>query len=99
MVEIINKLKQIPLNLIFFVSLFCLLAISVSKLGLYIDDHVLIFPSLLKSYWAHFTGYTYDYGLMRPLALLFYYFIYDFSLLWMKGAHLFAFGLHFLTGV
>lgn len=99
MEQITRSLKSIPAVAVIFGIFFVVLGFKASQLGLYIDDHVLIFPSLLKSYLSHFTGYTYDYGLMRPLALIFYYFIYDFHLISPFFAHLFTFSLHFGAGI
>lgn len=85
------------------ISIFILLAIIVgyyvSHLGLYIDDFTLIFPAVLKSFASHFKQYTYDYGLFRPISLIYYYFIYFFYTLSPVLSHLFVFALHAFTSV
>lgn len=86
-----------------FISIFVLLAIIVgyyvSHLGLYVDDFVLIFPAVLRSFASHFKQYTYDYGLFRPISLIYYYFIYFFYTLSPAISHLFVFMLHIFTSV
>lgn len=61
---------------------------EVSQLRLYLDDNVWIFPSLLKEEAKHFVGYTYNFGLYRPLSNLIYYSIFDIYVKSPPLAHL-----------
>ncbi len=62
------------------------------------DDHVHIYPALLGQYGEHFIGYTKDYGLLRPFALIFFYFIYSVYLASPAVAHLIPFIVHAICG-
>ena len=84
--------------LITFLLIFIILGYYVSKLGIYFDDNVLIFPAALKSFSSHFVQYNYDNGLFRPITLFYYYFIYSLYLLSSQFAHLLPFVLHIISG-
>jgi hypothetical protein len=71
----------------------------VVDLRLYLDDFVLVFPSVLRSYVSHFLQYSYDNGLFRPLALLYYYIAYSVYLISPELIHIFIFLIHGLSGI
>ena len=82
-----------------FVLLFIMLSIFVVKLGLYLDDTSYIFPSLVGNYTTHFANYIRDNGLNRPLALIYYYFIFTYYRFLPQIAHLIPLAIHVVTGV
>src|SRR4030042_6396181 len=90
--------ERIQAPLIYFL-LFLILGYFVSQIGLYVDDHNLIFPTVLKSYFSHFIQYNYDNGLFRPLALIYYYLIYSIYLISPQLAHLIPLIIHFINGL
>lgn len=91
--------QNIFLSLPFFALIagIVLLALQAASLLLFKDDHVHIFPSLLKAYESHFKQVTYDYGLTRPLGFLYFYGIYTLSLVSMSAAHLVVYAAHALA--
>jgi len=86
----------------FLVLLFCgvciILLYPVSRLQMNMDDHVHIYPALLGDYLDHFKGYTHDYGLLRPLALIWFYIVYTIYLISPAIAHIIPFLFHIATG-
>ncbi|MCX7996644.1 MAG: hypothetical protein N2691_02680 [Patescibacteria group bacterium] len=91
-----NQLQgaRFSLELAALVAGLLLVAIPTAQLLLFKDDHVHIFPALLKDYASHFSQFTYDYGLTRPLGLLYFYAIYTLSLASLPVAHLVQYALH-----
>jgi len=86
------------ITIIMFLLISVILGYFVAQLGLYVDDNVLIFPAVLKSFASHFIQYNYDNGLFRPITLFFYYFIYSLYSLSPQIAHLLPFVLHIISG-
>lgn len=92
-------LKRNFIYIFIFALTYVLIAHFTTGLKLFLDDFVLIFPAILKSFGSHFAQYTHDYGLFRPFALFYYYVIYDLYLASPAIAHLAPFTLHFLSGI
>ncbi len=86
--------------MIIFSLLFLIFLPGVLNLRLFLDDHVLIWPALTKTYWQDFINYTYGFGLYRPFRLVFLYYplytIYTFAP-WIP--YLFLFAIHLITGI
>jgi len=62
-----------------FILAFLVLAITTSKLHLFIDDYTYALgkPSLVQTFGKFFTDYISYHGVYRPLALIYYFFIYS----------------------
>lgn len=73
---------------VLFLLIFVFLGFFLSQLHLFYDDPNYIFPSVAGDYKLHFKNYITNYGLFRPLALLYYYFIYSVYLRFPQLAHL-----------
>ncbi len=84
---------------VIFLFIGVILGYFVAQLGLYVDDNVLIFPAVLKSFSSHFFQFNFDNGLFRPIALIFYYFLYTLYTFFPQVAHTFPFILHLISGV
>lgn len=91
------KNKDNHITSVLFILLFFIIGMLVLDLRLFLDDFVLVFPSVLRSYSSHFIQYTYDNGLFRPFALLYYYLAYTTYLMNPQFAHIFIFLIHGLT--
>lgn len=97
-----NLLSRINrfLPFIIFGLMFAIFVPAVANLRLFIDDHVLIWPALTKSYVSDLFSYTYTFGLYRPFRLIFiYYPLYTIYLLWPWLPYILQFFLHLATGV
>lgn len=81
-----------------FLLISIVLGYFVAQLGLSVDDHVFIFPAVLKSFSSHFVQYNYDNGLFRPISLIFFYFIYSLYAISPQIAHLLPFIFHLISG-
>lgn len=92
------KTNSSKVIIITFLLISIILGYFVAQLGLYVDDNVLIFPAVLKSFTSHFIQYNYDNGLFRPITLFFYYFIYSLYTLSPQIAYLLPFVLHIISG-
>ena len=57
-------------------------------LKLFYDDTFFVFPAVSKDYWHFGLNYFRDYGLFRPLALAYYFCIYNVYLRFPGVAHL-----------
>ncbi len=97
--KVFNFFKKNCLIFFAYIILFIILSSKVSKLKLLLDDNVHIFPALIKNYNQYIKDYFYGYGFFRPLALLFFSFIYNFYIISPNFSHLFIFCIHFLTGI
>lgn len=97
-----NFLKT-NLNKIIVILAFLLIGVIlgyfVAQLGLYVDDNVLIFPAVLKSFSSHFFQFNYDNGLFRLITLIFYYFLYTLYTFSPQIAHLLPLILHLISGL
>jgi hypothetical protein len=100
--DILIRIITVHYRKAFLVLLFCsicvILLFPVSRLQMNMDDHVHIYPALLGDYPDHFQGYTHDYGLLRPLALIWFYIIYTIYLVSPVIAHSIPFLFHIAAG-
>ncbi|MFO0704088.1 MAG: hypothetical protein U0525_05200 [Patescibacteria group bacterium] len=94
----IMRFFSIHLIEVIFLCVSLMLGYYVFSLKLNMDDNVHIFPSVLHKYLEHFVGYTRDYGLLRPLALVFFYIIYSIYLVSPAIAHLVPFAAQVISG-
>lgn len=80
------------------VSLF--LAAYVARLRFFVDDfpYALDTPSLTTDFFRFFGTYISFHGLFRPLALVYYWFIYSFYFISEPMAHLIPFAIHAASG-
>ena len=67
--------NKIPL--IIFYLVFLILAVFASRTFLFYDDVMYGFPAVTKKYFDFYRFYIRDWGLFRPLALVYYFFIYE----------------------
>lgn len=77
---------------------FLILGFFTVKLSLYLDDYSLIFPAIYKNYNIHFQNYLKDFGLFRPLSLIYYYLIYSIYIYLPWLAHLIPLTILVFTG-
>jgi len=70
------------------------------NLRLFLDDHVLVWPALTQTYVQDFLSYTYNFGLYRPIRLVFiYYPLYTLYSVFPWAPYLLLFTIHFVTGI
>lgn len=84
-------------------SIFVLVGILIGsfavRLDLFLDDFVLIFPAVLRTFSDYFYQYIYDYGLYRPLAVLYHYIVFSSYLASPAMIHGFGWGVHWFSGI
>src|SRR3989344_1446953 len=83
-----------------FVTIGLLLSAYVSRLRFFVDDYpyALDTPSLTHDFFTFFSSYVAVHGLFRPLALVYYWFIYSLYFLSDSLAHLLPFAIHAGSG-
>jgi len=82
-------LKKINIKWIIYIIYFFLIALFFSKAEFYIQDDVIFnFPVITKDYFNFYKNYFNDFGLFRPVALIYYYSIYNFNLIFPYFSHL-----------
>lgn len=69
--------KKLYFDILIFLLIFFILGFFAIKLFLYLDDYNFVFPAIYGNYLTHFQNYIHDFGISRPLALVYYYFIYS----------------------
>ncbi len=72
-----NFFRKNKLELLLFIFVFLILAFFASKTFLFYDDITFSFPSVTKDYLNFYNNYLRDWGLFRPLAWIYYFFIYE----------------------
>ncbi|OGK43465.1 hypothetical protein A3B40_01940 [Candidatus Roizmanbacteria bacterium RIFCSPLOWO2_01_FULL_37_16] len=72
-----NFLTRSKIPLIIFYLVFLILAVFASRTFLFYDDVMYGFPAVTKKYFDFYRFYIRDWGLFRPLALVYYFFIYE----------------------
>ena len=82
------------------ITILLFLATFVSRLRFFVDDfpYALDTPSLTRDFFTFFASYITVHGLFRPLALVYYWFLYSFYFLSDSMAHLLPFAIHAATG-
>lgn|GEM_PF-6966555 len=85
---------------VIFASVFILLAFPISHLHLYIDDYLFLYntPSLIQDFPLWASHYITEFGIYRPIAMLYYYLIFSFYRLSPIAAHLFPWALQVISG-
>jgi len=80
--------------------IFVLYLPKIVNIRLFLDDHVLIWPALTKTYLQDIVNYTYGFGLYRPFRLIFlYYPLYTLYTIAPWLPYLFLFSTHVVTGI
>lgn len=90
--------KKLFTESLIYILIFLILGFFTVKLSLYLDDYSLIFPAIYKNYNIHFQNYLKDFGLFRPLSLVYYYFIYSIYIYLPWLAHLIPLLILVFTG-
>lgn len=95
----ISNLRNHSTIIILFILLSVILGCFVTQIGLYVDDNVLIFPAVVKSFVSHFFQFNYDNGLFRPLSLIYYYLLFTIYIYSPDIAHLIPLIFHLFSGI
>lgn len=90
--------KKLFTESLIYILIFLILGFFTVKLSLYLDDYSLIFPAIYKNYNIHFQNYLKDFGLFRPLSLIYYYLIYSIYIYVPWLAHLIPLLMLVFTG-
>lgn len=90
--------KKSLIESLIYIIVFLILGFFTVKLSLYLDDYSLIFPAIYKNYHIHFQNYLKDFGLFRPLSLIYYYLIYSVYIYLPWLAHLIPLTMLIFTG-
>lgn len=80
--------KKNWLELSIFSLIFLILAFFASKTFLFYDDVTFGFQAITKDYFNFYRNYINNYGFFRPLALIYYFFIYEFFQILPRQTHL-----------
>lgn len=80
--------KNFLIDLLIFSTLFLILGFFTTKLKLYLDDYTFLFPAIYKNFGVHFKNYLTDFGLSRPISLIYYYLIFSIYIHSSSLAHL-----------
>lgn len=83
-----NFLKKNCLEIVLFLLIFFILSFFASKTWLFYDDVIYGFPAVTNKYITYYKFYIRDWGLFRPLALVYYFYIYEIFTLAPWLAHL-----------
>ncbi|MFA6081479.1 MAG: hypothetical protein WC741_03665 [Patescibacteria group bacterium] len=95
--SMIGFLKRNKFELVVFFIIFLILGFFASKTFLFYDDITFCFSTITKDYLNFYKNYIKDYGFFRPLALIYYFFIYNLYLILPRLTHLIPLALLTIT--
>lgn len=94
-----NFFRRNRSELLVFFLIFLTLSFFAAKKFLFYDDITFSFSSVTKDYLNFYKNYLKDYGFFRPLALVYYFFIYGIYLIAPQFAHLIPLMILFATSL
>lgn len=90
-------LRKIRIETLSSILIFLFLGIFTSRLFLYLDDVNYMFPAVVGDYPVHFRNYINDFGLLRPLDIIYKYIIFTLYLRLPQIAHLIPLVIYTIT--
>ena len=92
--------KKLFLELFVFILFFCIIGFFLLRSPfLFFDDIIFGFQAVTKDYLNFYKNYINNYGFFRPLALVYYFFIYNIHLFFPKLVHLVPLTMLLITSI
>lgn len=92
--------KKLPIELFIFILFFSIIGIFLLKSPfLFFDDITFSFQAVTKDYFNFYRNYVNNYGFFRPLALVYYFFIYEIYIVLPRLTHLIPLAILVLTSL
>jgi len=81
--------KKLSIEILIFTIYSVFIGLVLTKTAfIFQDDIIFGFPAVTKDYLGFYSNYLKNFGLFRPLALIYYFFIYNIYLIFPKLTHL-----------